>query len=136
MPSKGRMYKCIREGLARNRKELTILSGNTSNYVWMYWIASCISGNYDKSCMKVLFTGGINLLLIHFSIPSRAFLNPLSTNPTKWLNTFKQFVGEKHVRDIKNTKNPSRYHSNDTKRNPWVALLSHCPSNDSSGLFK
>ena len=25
------------------------------------------------------------------------------------------------------------YHSNDTKRNPWVVLCSHCPINDSSG---
>ena len=24
------------------------------------------------------------------------------------------------------------YHNNDTKRNPWVMLCSHCPINDSS----
>ena len=27
------------------------------------------------------------------------------------------------------------YHSNDTKRNPWVMLCSHCPINDSSGYL-
>ena len=27
------------------------------------------------------------------------------------------------------------YHSNDTKRNPWVMLYSHCPINDSSGYL-
>ena len=27
------------------------------------------------------------------------------------------------------------YHSNDTKRNPWVVLCSHCPINDSSGYL-
>ena len=27
------------------------------------------------------------------------------------------------------------YHSNDTKRNPWVMLCSHCPINDSSGCL-
>ena len=28
-----------------------------------------------------------------------------------------------------------RYHSSDTKRDPWVILFSHCPINDSSGFF-
>ena len=27
------------------------------------------------------------------------------------------------------------YHSNDTKRKPWVMLCSHCPINDSSGYL-
>ena len=27
------------------------------------------------------------------------------------------------------------YHSNDTKRNPWVMLCLHCPINDSSGCL-
>ena len=27
------------------------------------------------------------------------------------------------------------YHSNDTKRNPWVMLCSHCPISDSSGCL-
>ena len=27
------------------------------------------------------------------------------------------------------------YHSNDTKKNPWVMLCSHCPINDSSGYL-
>ena len=27
------------------------------------------------------------------------------------------------------------YHSNDTKRKPWVMLCSHCPINDSSGFY-
>ena len=27
------------------------------------------------------------------------------------------------------------YHSNDTKRNPWVMLYSHCPINDSFGYY-
>ena len=26
------------------------------------------------------------------------------------------------------------YHSNDTMRNSWVRLRSHCPTNDSSGI--
>ena len=32
-------------------------------------------------------------------------------------------------------KTTFRYYSNDTKRNPWVMLCSHCPINDSSGCL-
>ena len=33
------------------------------------------------------------------------------------------------------SKSTCWYHSNDTKRNPWVVLCSHCPINDSSGYL-
>ena len=36
---------------------------------------------YDKVKMSLMYKAQIN------------FLNPLSVNPTKWSNTFKQFVG-------------------------------------------
>ena len=47
-----------------------------------------------------------------------------------------QGITTKNVKYKRHWRNPFRYHSNDTKRNPWVMLFSHCPINDSSVVAK
>ena len=47
-----------------------------------------------------------------------------------------QDITTKSVKYKRHWKNPFRYHSNDTKRNPWVMLFSHCPINDLSIVTK
>ena len=57
-------------------------------------------------------------------------------------NMYSWWIEIKHIPKYKlydNTGDLSKttfwYHSNDTKRNPWVRLCSHCPINDSYGYL-
>ena len=61
---------------------------------------------------------------------------PIQNNMHCWWTKIK---GSPEYKIYDNTKDLSKtafwYHSNDTKRNPWVMLCSHCPISDSCACF-
>ena len=59
---------------------------------------------------------------------------PIQNNIHSWVIEIKEIPKYKlHIGDL--SKTAFWYHSNDTKRNPWVMLCSHCPINDPSGYL-
>ena len=59
---------------------------------------------------------------------------PIQNNIHSWVIEIKEIPKYKlHIGDL--SKTTFWYHNNDTKRNPWVMLCSHCPINDSSGYL-
>ena len=61
---------------------------------------------------------------------------PIQNNMHWWWIEIKEIRKYKRYDNIGDlSKTTFWYHSNDTKRNPWVMLCSHCPINDSSGYL-
>ena len=67
---------------------------------------------------------------------SKQYSKPIQNNMHCWWIEIKErpkYTIYDNIRDLSETT--FWYHSNDTKRNPWVMLCSHCPINDPSGYL-
>ena len=93
-----------------------------SLFVWYKWLQT-----RSTSCTNLIFP----LSNLYQSVPIR-----IQNNMHSWWIEIKKSSKYKlndKIGDL--SKTTFWYHSNDTKRNPWVMLCSHCPINDSSGLY-
>ena len=61
---------------------------------------------------------------------------PIQNNMHCWwveINESPKYKRYDNIKDL--SKTTIWYHSNDTKKNPWVMLTSHCPMSNSSGYL-
>ena len=67
---------------------------------------------------------------------TKACPTPIQNNMHSWWIEIKEIPKYKLYNNIGDlSKTAFWYHRNNTKRNPWVMLCSHCPINDSSGYL-
>ena len=80
------------------------------------------------------FTSCTNLVFLLTSI--KVYPMPIQNNMHCWWIEIKgspKYKLHDNIKDLSKTN--FWYHSNDTKRNPWVMLCSHCSISDSSGCL-
>ena len=94
----------------------------TSNLLVCYKWSKTRSSSYTSLVFLITFT--------------KACPIPIQNNMYWWWIQIKEIPKYKLYGNIGDfSKTTFWYHSNDTKKNPWVVLCSHCPINDSSGYL-